>query len=116
MVGHASNMNPSAKPVLGPELKSFDPRDPSTGSDGAELLDASVVQRGQQWWLYLGGQAKGFGPTDLYSASLATGAPLSPTGWNLTRGRAGELAPLSGRLRSSAWDGNGGRHCPSYAR
>ena len=25
-------------------------------------------------------------------------------------------APVSGRQRSRAWDSNGGRHCPSYAR
>ena len=104
------------KPVSGPELKIFDPRDPSTGSGGAELLDASVVQRGQQWWIYLGGQPGGFGPTDIFSASLAMDAPLSATGWNLTRGTAGELTPLSGRHRSGPWDGNGGRHCPSYVR
>ena len=109
-------MNPSRKPVSGPELKIFDPRDASTGSDGVELSDSSVVQRNQQWWMYLAGQPGGFGATEIYSASLATGAPLSATGWKLTRGTTGELAPVSGRQHSGAWDGKGGRHCPSCAR
>jgi len=42
------------------EVKIFDPRDPSSGSGGAELVDASVVQRNDQWWLYLAGQAHGY--------------------------------------------------------
>ena len=32
----------------------FDPRDASTGSAGVELSD-SIVQRDQQWWMYLAG-------------------------------------------------------------
>jgi hypothetical protein len=98
------------------ETKIFDPRDPAAGLNGAELLDASLVQREGQWWLYLAGQAHGYGPTDIYRASLPPDAPLSPTGWKLTRGAAGELAPLAARSLSTAWDGNGGRHCPSYAK
>ncbi|MEI9970955.1 MAG: hypothetical protein WDO73_02275 [Ignavibacteriota bacterium] len=109
-------MNPPAKPVLGAEVKIFDPRDASMGSDGAELLDASVVQRSGQWYLYLAGQPGGFGATDIFSATLATGAALTPTGWKLTRGAGGELAPLAERQHSRPWDGAGGRHCPSYAR
>jgi hypothetical protein len=27
-----------------------------------------------------------------------------------------DLLPMAGRSRSRAWDGNGGRHCPSYIR
>jgi hypothetical protein len=98
------------------EYKIFDPGDPATASPGAELLDASVVRRGAQWWMFLGGQAAGYGPTDLYSASLAPGAPLSPTGWIPTRNAAGELIPLAGRDASRLWDGNGGRHCPAYVK
>ena len=109
-------MNLSAKLLSRTELKIFDPRDASTGSDGAELTDPSVVQRCQQWWMYLAGQPGGFGTTDIYSASLAMGTPLSATGWRLTRGTKGELVPVAGRQHSRAWDGNGGRHCPSYAR
>ena len=98
------------------EVKVFDPRDPSTGSGGAELLDASVVQRDSQWWLYLAGQAHGLGATDIYSATLPSRAPLSATGWKLTRNAAGELLPVAGRSLSRPWDGNGGRHCPSYVK
>jgi hypothetical protein len=109
-------MNHSAIPVPGTESKIFDPRDASTASPGVELSDASVVQRNAQWWLYLAGQPGGHGATDLYSASLAPGAPLSAADWKLHRDAAGELAPLSGRQHSSAWDGKGGRHCPSYVK
>src|SRR5215469_16763595 len=109
-------MDHSGKPVLGTETKIFDPRDPSTESRGAELLDASVVQRGDQWWMYLGGQAACYGPTDIFSASLAPGARLSATGWKPTRDAAGQLVPLAGRSASRRWDGNGGRHCPAYVR
>jgi hypothetical protein len=106
----------SRQPHLGTEVKVFDPRDPSTGSGGAELLDASVVRRGEQWWMYLAGQADGYGPTDIYSASLPPGVPLSATGWNLSRDDAGTLAPVAGRGMSAAWDANGGRHCPLFVK
>jgi hypothetical protein len=61
----------------GIEFKVFDPRDPATGSGGAELSDACVLKRGNQWWMYLAGQAKGYGATDLYSASLPPDAQLT---------------------------------------
>jgi hypothetical protein len=109
-------MDLAARPVMGTELKIFDPRDASTGSAGAELSDSTIVSRDRQWWMYLAGQSGGFGATDIYSASLPTGARLSAAGWELTRGATGELAPVAGRQRSRAWDGNGGRHCPSYVR
>jgi hypothetical protein len=98
------------------ETKIFDPRDGSTGSSGEEVSDSSVVKRGDRWWMFLGGQAHGFGPTDIFSASLPAGAPLTATGWQLTRGLTGELQPVAGRSLSQTWDGNGGRHCPSYVR
>lgn len=98
------------------ERKVFDPRDASTGSGGSDLLDPSVVDRAGQWWLYLAGQAHGYGATDLYSASLPAGAPLTAAGWNLARGDAGELRPVAPRRSSQPWDGNGGRHCPSYVK
>lgn len=104
------------KPASAAETKIFDPRDASTASGGAELLDASVVKRTDGWWMYLAGQAGGFGTTDIYSASLPSGALLSVTGWKPTRSIAGELAPVAERRRSSAWDGKGGRHCPSYIK
>jgi hypothetical protein len=99
----------------GMETRIFDPRaDPS--SKGAEVLDASVVRRGDRWWMVLAGQAHGFGATNLFSASLDSGAPLSSHGWNLTRDETGEMAPLAERRVSHAWDGKGGRHCPSHVK
>jgi hypothetical protein len=106
----------SRRPQLGTEVKIFDPRDSSTGSSGVELLDASLVRRGEQWWLYLAGQADGYGATDIYSASLPPAVPLSATGWKLTRDAVGKLAPVAGRSLSWAWDARGGRHCPSYVK
>jgi len=109
-------MDDLRKPASRNEIKIFDPREASTGLGGAELTDASVVQRNEQWWMYLAGQARGYGATDIYSASLPPGAPLSATGWKLTRGATGELVPVAGRNFSSAWDGHGGRHCPSHVK
>jgi len=101
--------------LSGTERKVFDPRDLSTGSGGAELLDPSVVKRSGRWWIYLAGQAHGYGATDIYSASLPQNAPLSARGWKVARNSAGDLEPLAGRSCSGPWDGRGGRHCPSYA-
>ena len=98
------------------ETKIFDPHDPPTGSNGAELLDPTLALRDNQWWMYLAGQAHGYGATDFYSALLPTGAPLSATGWTPTRGADAELVPIAGRSASQAWDGNGGRHCPTYVK
>jgi hypothetical protein len=109
-------MDGPRKLASGVEIKVFDPRDSATGSDGAELLDASVVNRAGQWWMYLAGQAHGFGPTDIYSATLPPGVPLSAKGWRLTRNPAGEVEPVAGRSFSASWDGKGGRHCPSYVK
>ena len=96
--------------------KLFDPFDPATDSRGAEVLDPSVVYRDGRWWMCLAGQSEGYGPPELFSASLAPGAPLSSQGWTLTRNSAGKLTPLAGRDASRPWDGNGGRHCPSYVK
>jgi hypothetical protein len=98
------------------ETKIFDPHDTATGSNRAELLDPTLARRDNQWWMYLGGQAHGYGPTDLFSASLPAGAPLSAIGWTPKRGADGELVPIAGRSASQAWDGNGGRHCPAYVK
>ena len=109
------NSSSGHKAILsGIESKVFDPRDPATGSGGAELSDACVVKRGNQWWMYLAGQAKGYGATDLYSASLPPDAPLTAQTWMLTREADGNLKPLACRSMSRNWDGKGGRHCPSY--
>lgn len=107
-------MDNPEKSLSGTERKIFDPRDASTGALGHELLDATVVKRGDQWWMYLAGQAGADGVTDIYSASLPSGAPLSATGWKITRDQSSELlAPVAGRSSSRSWDGKGGRHCPS---
>ena len=100
----------------GVEVKILDPRDPASGSGGDELLDASVVKRGEQWWMYLAGQVGGYGATEIYSASLPPGVPLSAKGWKVTRSVAGVLVPIAERRFSSAWDGKGGRHSPSYVK
>ena len=73
-------MHDLRKPASRNEIKIFDSRDASTGLGGAELTDATVVQRNEQWWMYLAGQARGYGATDIYSATLPPGAPLSATG------------------------------------
>ena len=56
------------------------------------------------------------GATNLYSASLPIGQPLAASGWTLSRDYAGKLLPLAGFDSSRAWDGDGGRHCPSYVK
>lgn len=101
--------------LRGTETKLFDPHNDPSGK-GTEVLDASVVRRGDRWWMYLAGQSGGYGATQLFSASLDPGAALSAAGWKLTRNNAGELTTLAGQSASRAWDGNGGRHCPSYVR
>ena len=98
------------------ETKIFDPRDGTTLSIGDELLDSSVAKRNDQWCMYLAGQAHGQGVPDIYAASLPKGAKLAAAGWEPNRDDAGELASVAGRTLSSAWDGKGGRHCPSYVR
>jgi hypothetical protein len=95
------------------ETKVFDPQD---FADGTELLDATVAHRNGQWFLYLAGQSGGYGATQLFSASLAPGADLSASGWEVTRDHAGNLLELSNHERSAPWDGGGGRHCPSYVK
>jgi hypothetical protein len=102
--------------LKGTETKLFDPNDASTASNGAELLDSSVVKRGDQWHMFLAGQAHGFGAPQFYGASLAPHTPLSATGWNLARDPSGELIPLAPPSTSGAWDADGGRHCPSYVK
>ena len=102
--------------LTGAESKIFDPRDPSTGAGGAELVDASVVHRADRWWMYLAGQTAGYGPTQIYAASLPPGSPLSTTGWTPARGPDGKLTPLASQDVTRAWDGNGGRHCPSHVK
>lgn len=100
----------------GHETKIFDPHDPACGTNGAELLDATVVKRGDRWWMYLAGQAHGYGAPLIYSASLPAGAPLAATGWSITRDNTGEIEPLTDQKASISWDRDGGRHCPCYVK
>jgi len=102
--------------VASTEVKIFDPRDALSASGGGEVLDATVVKRGNQWWMYLAGQAHGYGATQLFSATLPANVPLSALGWRLTRDASGELTALAGNELSGAWDAQGGRHCPSYVK
>jgi hypothetical protein len=108
-------MSDTESSLRGTETKLFDPQDASPGS-GREVLDASVIRRDDQWWMYLAGQSHGYGATQLFSASLDPGAPLSASGWKLNLDNTGELAPVAGQIQSRPWDGKGGRHCPSYVR
>jgi len=98
------------------EIKIFDPNDAATGTNGAEVLDSSVVQRNGQWTMFLAGQAHQTGAPQLFSATLASGAPLSSAGWQLVRDASGELIPLLTPSATGAWDSEGGRHCPAYVR
>ena len=108
---------PNTKKLLsGAEFKIFDPRDPSSASCGAELLDSSVAKRGDRWWMYLAGQAEQVGAPDIFSATLPAGAPLTATGWKPAVGEDGKVVPVAERNFSSSWDGGGGRHCPSYVK
>ena len=102
----------SAAPIPGKESKIFDPFEPATGSAGSEVLDLSVAHRDGRWWMCLAGQAEGYGPPELFSASLDIGDPLSARGWTLTRAADGTLTPVAGRDASRPRDGKGGRHCP----
>jgi hypothetical protein len=101
------------------ETKIFDPADgfePIT--DLAEITDATVTKRGDQWWLYAAGQMVGRIETELFGASLLPGEPLGAKGWRLTTqpDNVTRIAPLASQNLSGAWDGRGGRHCPSYVR
>ena len=101
------------------ERKLFDPADgfgPLTNV--GELTDATLAQRGDQWWMFLAGEAGGCEGIELFSASLPSLAPLSPTGWQLTSVSADshKIAPLAPHELSKHWDLRGGRHCPAYVK
>ena len=101
------------------ETKIFDPADGFAPiNDLAEITDPAVVHRGDRWWMFAAGQIQGEPTQHLFSACLPAGAPLSARGWRLTAlpGDPARIALLAGHDRSRAWDGAGGRHCPSYVR
>jgi hypothetical protein len=101
------------------ETKVFDPEDgfaPLTNV--IELTDSTLARRGDQWWMYLAGEAAGHEGIRLFSASLPDGAPLAPTGWRITT-EANDpirIALLAPSEKSAAWDLRGGRHCPCYVK
>lgn len=101
------------------ETKIFDPADGfGRLTNLYAATDASVVKRGNRWWMYLAGKPADFESIQLFSASLPEGAPLSASGWALTPepGDPTRIGFLSGTEISKAWDLKGGRHCPSYVR
>jgi len=101
------------------ETKIFDPADGfAPVAEVAEITDATVTKRGDQWWLYAAGQVDGRMETELFSASLLPGEPLGAKGWRLTTDPTNptNIALLAGHEFSEAWDRKGGRHCPSYVK
>jgi hypothetical protein len=101
------------------ERKIFDPADGfGSFTKAGELTDATLAKRGDQWWMFLAGEAHGNGGIELFSASLPPGATLSVDGWRLTAHPEDptNIAPLAGHSLSKAWDLKGGRHCPAYIR
>ena len=101
------------------ETKIFDPADgfaPLTNV--VELTDSTLALRDNRWHMFLAGQIHSSPSTHLFSASLPVGAPLSASGWILTPDPddSSRIALLAGNERSSAWDLNGGRHCPAYVK
>lgn len=80
------------------------------------FTDASVVKRGDRWWMFGAGLVKSSGfAINLLSASLDPHVPLGAQGWKITTkaddpAQAAEVIPASPGGR---WDV--GRHCPCYA-
>jgi hypothetical protein len=105
--------------MTGKETKIFDPAEGfSPLTDAVEITDSTVTKRGDQWWMYVAGQATGHEGIRLFSASLPAGSPLSAQGWSLTPDchDPARIALLAGHESSKAWDLKGGRHCPAYVR
>lgn len=101
------------------ETKLFDPADGFAPIRNVyNATDATIAKRENQWWMYLGGKVADAEGIQLFSASLAPGAPLSASGWRLTPRSDDEtrIALLSDQEISRAWDLKGGRHCPSYVK
>ena len=99
----------------GKETKLFDPQNASLGK-GAELLDASVVRRDGQWWSTLPGNRADMAPRNSSALHSTPELPSPAHGWKLTQDEAGRIGASRRTDVSRAWDGSGGRHCPSYVR
>jgi hypothetical protein len=101
------------------QRKVFDPAD-GFGAfvNVGELTDATLAKRGDQWWMFMAGEAEDCKGIELFSASLLPGAELSATGWNLTPvvENPRRIAPLASHELSKSWDLAGGRHCPAYIK
>ena len=82
------------------------------------MVDCTVVRREGRWWMYTCGVETTRWEIDMYSASLADGAPLSAGGWTITADADDPRKPavLAPKTSSYWWDGKGGRHCPSYCK
>ncbi|MGC2619456.1 MAG: hypothetical protein WA414_10480 [Acidobacteriaceae bacterium] len=101
------------------ETKIFDPADGfGSVADLRELADSTLAFRDGRWWLYAAGQVSGSRSTQLFSASLPLGAPLSADGWQITVCGNDPIraAVVCEHDRSAAWDLKGGRHCPCWVR
>ena len=82
-----------SKHLSGTEVKIFDPRDESTGLEAEPSYSIRASKReDDQWWLYLAGQAHGYGATEIFSASLPPQTPLSATGWDILATRRGSCS------------------------
>jgi hypothetical protein len=96
--------------------------DPAAGfaplTNVGELTDATLAHRGDQWCMFLAGEAGGCESIELFSAWLPRHAPLSADGWRLTglSGDPQKIAPLASHALSQGWDLRGGRHCPAYIK
>ncbi len=82
------------------------------------LVDCTIAKRDGRWWMFACGVERTSPEIQIYSASLPEGAPLSAAGWSITPDEDESSKPklLAGKSRSYAWDGKGGRHCPSYVK
>ena len=101
------------------KTKIFDPADGfGVLRDVGELTDATVVKRGNRWWMYMAGQRTMDEGIHLFSASLPEGVPLAAEGWEITADShdPAKVALVADYAASGAWDLKGGRHCPSYVK
>jgi hypothetical protein len=119
--------------MVAKHIKLFDP-----DKGQRPFTDCTVVKRGNRWWMFGAGvdrspfytlppgsperialiKAGSVPEIQMFSASLADGAPLSAKGWEITSDPKDPARPaiLAGKSKSRWWDGKGGRHCVSYVK